>query len=361
MQFGLFDHIDRSEDRPLAQQFDERLELVRAADAAGFYCYHVAEHHGTPLNTIPVPGLFLSAVARATKQIRIGSMVYLLPLHSPLQIIEEIAILDHLSHGRMQPGVGRGVSPFELNFHNVDAAKSRDIFIDAYDCVMTGITSDRLTHHGPYYSYDDVPIALHPLQQPHPPFWYGSSNVEGSTWAGEHGLQYATNGPSVKAKENIDAFGAALARRRAPLEASLPEFEGGVAIGASRTIVVAESEAEALRIARAPFDHLHHNQTALRRENAKKANTALLADYVARVRTADIDEAIADGSVILGTPDQVGAAIEHQQQELGINYMLGYFMFGNMALEDGLHSLDLFAKRVMPAFTRPDRATIPVS
>jgi alkanesulfonate monooxygenase SsuD/methylene tetrahydromethanopterin reductase-like flavin-dependent oxidoreductase (luciferase family) len=235
MQFGLFDHIDRSDDRPLAQQFDERLELVRAADAAGFYCYHVAEHHATPLNTIPVPGLFLSAVARATKRIRIGSMVYLLPLHSPLRIIEEIAILDHLSHGRMQPGVGRGVSPFELNFHHVDPAKSRDIFIDAYACVMSGISNDRLTYHGPYYEYDDVPVVLHPLQQPHPPFWYGSSNVEGSTWAGEHGLQYATNGPSNKAKENIDAFRAALAKRTAPIAAPLPEFDGGVAIGVSRT------------------------------------------------------------------------------------------------------------------------------
>jgi alkanesulfonate monooxygenase SsuD/methylene tetrahydromethanopterin reductase-like flavin-dependent oxidoreductase (luciferase family) len=350
MQFGLFDHIDRSGDRPLAQQFDERLELVRAADAAGFYCYHVAEHHATPLNTVPVPGLFLSAVARATERIRIGSMVYLLPLHSPLRIIEEISILDHLSHGRMQPGVGRGVSPFELNFHHVDPEKSRDIFIDAYDCVMTGMTNDRLTYHGPYYRYDDVPIVLHPLQQPHPPFWYGSSNVEGSTWAGEQGLQYATNGPSAKAKENIAAFRAALARRTTPLEAALPEFDGGVAIGASRTIVVAESEAEARRIARAPFEHLHDNQMALRRENAQKATTALLTEYVARGRSADIDEAIADGSVIAGTPDQVRAAIERQQTELGINYILGYFMFGNMPLADGLRSLDLFAKHVMPAF-----------
>ena len=350
MQFGLFDHIDRSDDRTLAQQFEERLELVSVADAAGFYCYHLAEHHATPLNTVPVPGLFLSAVARATKRIRIGTMVYLLPLHSPLQIIEEISILDHLSQGRMQPGVGRGVSPFELNFHNVAPEKSRDIFIDAYTCVMTGITNDRLTHHGPYYNYDDVPIVLHPLQQPHPPFWYGSSNVEGSTWAGEHGMQYATNGPSVKAKENIDAFRAALAKRRTPLDASLPEFDGGVAIGASRTIVVAETEAEARRIVSEPFEHLHNNQTALRRENAKKANTALLTEYVSRVRTADIDEAIADGSVIAGTPDQVRAAIELQQKELGINYILGYFMFGNMPLTDGLRSLDLFAKHVMPAF-----------
>ena len=350
MKFGLFDHIDRSADRPLAQQFKERLDFVEAADAAGFYCYHVAEHHATPLNTIPVPGLFLSAVAQRTKQIRIGSMVYLLPLQSPLRTIEEISILDHLSDGRMQPGVGRGVSPFELNFHHVDPAKSREIFIDAYNCVMAGISNDRLTYHGPYYNYDDVPVVLHPLQQPHPPFWYGSSNVEGSTWAGEHGMQYATNGPSVKAKENIDAFKVALATRTSPIDAPLPEFEGGVAIGVSRTIVVAESEAEAKRIAKEPYEHLHHNQMALRRENEAKANTGLLKEYVTRARSADLDDAIADGSVVLGTPEQVIATIKHQQKELGINYILGYMMFGNMTLADASRSLDLFAKHVMPAF-----------
>lgn len=350
MKFGLFDHIDRSEDRPLAQQYKERLKFVQAADDAGFYCYHLAEHHATPLNTAPVPGLFLSAVAQATKHIRIGSMVYLLPLQSPLRMIEEISMLDHLSDGRMQPGVGRGVSPFELNFHHVDPEKSREIFIDAYNCVMNGLTHDRLTYSGPYYTYDDVPIELHPLQKPHPPMWYGSSNTEGSTWAGEHGLQYATNGSSVKAKENIDAFRAALAKRTAPPDATLPDFDGGIAIGVSRTIVVAESEAEARRIGKEPFEHLHHNQMALRRENAKKANGALLTEYVARQRTIDFDEAIAEGSVIAGTPDQVRAAIERQREELGINYVLGYFMFGNMELTDALSSLNLFAKHVMPAF-----------
>src|ERR1700735_4942009 len=112
MQFGLFAHIDRS-DRPVAQQYDERFELIAAADAAGFYAYHLAEHHATPISTVPVPSIFLAAVARATKRLRLGPMVYLLPLNSPLRVIEEICILDHLSHGRLDVGVGRGTSGFE--------------------------------------------------------------------------------------------------------------------------------------------------------------------------------------------------------------------------------------------------------
>src|SRR2546423_51146 len=111
MKFGLFDHVEHAE-RPLATLFDERLTFVQAADEAGIYCLHVAEHHATPLNMVPVPGLYLAALARATTRMRLGPLVYLLPLASPLRMIEEICMLDHLSHGRLDVGVGRGVSPF---------------------------------------------------------------------------------------------------------------------------------------------------------------------------------------------------------------------------------------------------------
>ncbi len=119
MKIGMFDHIEDGE-RPLAQLFDERLKLIEAAEAAGVYSLQLAEHHQTPLNMVPVPGVFLGAVARATKKMRIGTLVYLLPLYSPLRLIEEICMLDHLSHGRLDVGVGRGVSPFELKYHKVE-------------------------------------------------------------------------------------------------------------------------------------------------------------------------------------------------------------------------------------------------
>ena len=116
MKIGLFDHVEQGE-RPLAQLFEERLKFAEAAAAAGVYCLHIAEHHATPLNMVPVPGVYLSALARATKRMRLGPLVYLLPLYSPLRLVEEICMLDHLSHGRLEVGVGRGVSPYELGFH----------------------------------------------------------------------------------------------------------------------------------------------------------------------------------------------------------------------------------------------------
>jgi alkanesulfonate monooxygenase SsuD/methylene tetrahydromethanopterin reductase-like flavin-dependent oxidoreductase (luciferase family) len=76
--FGIFDHLERR-DEPLDRIFEERLQLAAAADAAGFFCYHVAEHHATPLGLAPSPGIFLSAVAARTQRIHMGPLVYLLP------------------------------------------------------------------------------------------------------------------------------------------------------------------------------------------------------------------------------------------------------------------------------------------
>ncbi len=113
MKYGLWDHVDRSE-LPLAELFDKRLDYVAAAAQVGFHCDHVAEHHMTPLNMVPAPSVFLGALANATKRIRMGPLVYLLPLYTPLRLIEEICMLEQLSHGRLDVGIGRGISPYEL-------------------------------------------------------------------------------------------------------------------------------------------------------------------------------------------------------------------------------------------------------
>jgi len=124
VSFGVFDWIDRGT-QPLSQLYEDRLQLLAAADEAGFFCYHLAEHHATPLGMAPSPALFLTAAAQRTRRIRLGPLVYLLPLYDPLRLIEEVAMLDQLSGGRLELGVGRGVSPYELRNFGVDPENSR--------------------------------------------------------------------------------------------------------------------------------------------------------------------------------------------------------------------------------------------
>src|SRR5262249_58314850 len=115
----MFDHVDRG-DAPLGELYEGRLRMVEAAEAAGFRTYHVAEHHATTLGMAPSPSLLLAAAIQRTRRIRLGPLVYILPLYTPLRLIEEICMLDQMSGGRFELGVGRGISAHHLAHAGVD-------------------------------------------------------------------------------------------------------------------------------------------------------------------------------------------------------------------------------------------------
>jgi alkanesulfonate monooxygenase SsuD/methylene tetrahydromethanopterin reductase-like flavin-dependent oxidoreductase (luciferase family) len=346
MKIGLFDHVEDA-GRPLSTLFDERLTFAQAADEAGFYCLQLAEHHSSPLNLVPSPSVYMGALARVTRRMRIGPLVYLLPLYTPLRLIEEICMLDHLSHGRIEIGIGRGVSPYELKFHHVDHSQSREIFEDAFQCIARGLTTDQLTYKGRFYNYENVPIVLRPLQQPYPAFWYASSSATGSTFAGEQGLHFVTLGPTAAAKANIDIYRAALAKRGGPVQPK-SEFKGGAAIGISRYIFVGDTDAEAHRIGKPAVErHLSHVNWLLHKHGESTFTNRLNAAF-----GATYEDCIAQGFVIAGTPDKVRAQIEAQVATLGINYLLAYMFLGAMSLDEALRSLSLFRTEVMPHIAR---------
>ena len=164
LEFGVFDHLDRG-NFSARQVYANRLRLVEAYDAAGFYAYHLAEHHATTLSMAPSPGIFLSAVAQHTSRLRLGPMVYVLPLYDPLRLIEEICMLDQLSGGRLELGVGRGFSPFELAYFGVDHLEARDLYQEVLAVILAGLTGDVLNHRGENFRYADVPMVMKPLQR----------------------------------------------------------------------------------------------------------------------------------------------------------------------------------------------------
>src|SRR5688572_22032498 len=127
LEFGVFDHVDRNA-RPLAAFYEDRLKLIEAYDRAGFYGYHCAEHHFTPLGMAPSPSVYLSSVAQRTTRLRFGPLVYTLALYHPLRLAEEICMLDQLSNGRFMLGVGKGVSPIEIGFYGNDTSKTEKVF-----------------------------------------------------------------------------------------------------------------------------------------------------------------------------------------------------------------------------------------
>src|SRR6266480_1959542 len=172
MEFGVFDHLDRY-DGALADYYEDRLKIAEAYDRAGFYAYHLAEHHSTPLGMAPSPSVFLAALAQRTRKLRFGPLVWAMPLHHPLRLIEEICMLDQLSGGRLEIGFGRGAAPIELEYYGVDPQDAQEIYAEAVELVIKGLTQKVLDFKGRRFSFSGVPMELEPLQKPHPPIWYG--------------------------------------------------------------------------------------------------------------------------------------------------------------------------------------------
>jgi alkanesulfonate monooxygenase SsuD/methylene tetrahydromethanopterin reductase-like flavin-dependent oxidoreductase (luciferase family) len=135
MKFGIFDHIDDA-GVPLSQLYADRLKIAEAYDRHGFHCYHVAEHHTTPLGCAASPSLLLAALAARTSRLRFGPLVYLLPFYHPLRLIEEVCMLDQMSGGRLELGVGRGVSLYETQAYGLDFDQTQAMYNEAYQVLM---------------------------------------------------------------------------------------------------------------------------------------------------------------------------------------------------------------------------------
>jgi alkanesulfonate monooxygenase SsuD/methylene tetrahydromethanopterin reductase-like flavin-dependent oxidoreductase (luciferase family) len=241
MQFGVFDHLDHS-GAPLGEHDENRLRLIETYDRLGIHRYHLAEHHATPLGLAPSPSVFLAAVAQRTRRLRFGPLVYTLSLHHPLRVVEEVCMLDQMSGGRFELGVGRGISPHELAYYGVDPAKAQGMYVEALQIILQGLCAKTLTFSGEHYAFRDVPIEMHPVQRPHPPLWYGLARPDGLPGGRQQGQRRQQRRAPAGCARSPTAI-AATGRRRATSQQTLP------LMGMARAVVVAETS-RGLAIAR---------------------------------------------------------------------------------------------------------------
>ena len=336
MKFGVFDHLDAS-GAALGEFYEHRLRLVEAYERIGIHCYHTAEHHATPLGMCPSPSLLHSAIAQRTKRILFGPLVYTLALYHPLRLAEEICMLDHMSGGRFQLGIGRGISPYELGYFGADPAEAGPRYIEAWSVMKQAFGGGTLTHEGRYFTFRDVPIMMQPLQRPHPPLWYGVGNVDGVKWCVENKVNAVVNGPLARVREMTDRYRAEWAAAGHP-PATMP------LVGTTRHVVIAESEREAVDIARRAYARWHASFMFLWRKHGTQPMFAAFPEDFDAVRKA--------GLVAAGTPAQVEALLASEIAQTGVNYLLMRFAFGDLKLEESMRSVTLFEQHVMPALSK---------
>jgi alkanesulfonate monooxygenase SsuD/methylene tetrahydromethanopterin reductase-like flavin-dependent oxidoreductase (luciferase family) len=334
MRLGVFDHMDRSQ-APLDQFFADRMRLIEAYDRVGFYGYHVAEHHATPLGVAPSPGVWLAAIAQRTTRLRFGALVYLLPLYHPLKLLEELCMLDQISRGRLLLGVGRGISPIELRYYGLDPAQTPTMYQEALEVILRGMACKELTFEGKYYTYRGVPMEMEPYQKPHPPLWYGIGRADAVPWAAQQAVNVVGNVKGATMRAISDRYRHEWSALGHPPD-TLP------LIGLSRHVVVAETEREALAVARRGYDRWRHSFLVLwRKHDMQLPNPNALFPET-------FEEAEVEGRAVAGPPDKVRDFLQREIDAGGLNYLLCRFAFGDIAADEALHSLDLFASRVMP-------------
>jgi alkanesulfonate monooxygenase SsuD/methylene tetrahydromethanopterin reductase-like flavin-dependent oxidoreductase (luciferase family) len=319
----------------------DRLDLIKMADEAGFAGFHLAEHHGSDLCMAPNQEVFIAAASQVTKNIRLGPMVKLLPLHHPVQIIEDMCVVDNLTNGRLDFGVGRGVAPIEHYWFGSNWPDSKDRFVDVIGIMCEAFATGQISsENSKFYDFPTMPMATKPVQNPIP-FWYPGSPVT----AGRHGMNLMWPGPIDQ--ESYDVYVETWNAHKGDTH-RVDGPKSAPRVGCTMVLAIAPTEDEALGIVRRGMDGLMR-----RTHNVHKFDHLVLPDDECdaaleplRRITAHIEAAINAGA---GTAEQIKDRFAAILEPGLTDYIVLQLPTGDMTLDEAKHTMDVFCSDVKPA------------
>jgi len=337
LRVGIFDWIEAPQNGKAAELYAHKLELAAAADKAGLHAYLIAEHQGTPLSINAQPSVLLSAMIQRTSRLRVGALTFCLPWYNPYRLYNEVCMLDQLSRGRLEMGVGRGVSPIESKIFGLSGIEeSRDKYRETLEIFFAACRSESLTYQGKYYRYEDAELHLKPYQKPYPPLWFPTSNRESIEFTARHGYHTAVLAPISECKALFDQYRELWEKHKN----DSGRHNAHVAtpfLAKTQHLVIAETDAEAKRLGEQAHSkwasRIHHLVHKFGRPEHHKTDP-YAADTVQ--------------PLVTGTPRTVLEKVAEMLRVTSANYLLGIFSFGDLAPEHAMRSFELFSKEVMP-------------
>jgi natural product biosynthesis luciferase-like monooxygenase protein len=348
MKFGIMTLFDHHPNIRSAKRFyDEFMAECVRAEELGFDSVWVSEHHFSPYGGIcPSPQVYLAAVAQRTRRIRLGTGIVLLPFHRAITVAEEFAMLDLLSDGRVELGVGRGWLPHEFAHFGVSMDETRGRLEEGVEVIRRAWTTERFSFDGRFTKVREIEVLPKPLQCPHPPIWVaGLRTPDTFAWI-------ARNGYHLQAVPYVLPSGSMLEENVGLYRRTLAEHgHTGRDIALLYHMYVAETEAAARRDAeQALLGYLTQirglaaqqtwsSKEYAQYERAKEHRAALSYDRLANDRV-----------IVFGTPDQCIETLRWAQKTYGMTYFMGLTNYGALGHAKVIRSLELFARHVMPAF-----------
>lgn len=374
LQFGVFDHIEPVSNMPLNEVYKLRMQQIETLDRKGFYAYHLAEHHTPAVHSLaPSQNVFLAAASQRTTQIKLAPCVYVLPLHHPLRLIEEISMLDHLSNGRLEIGVGRG-GVMEAFFwgQDDDSDSNYQRYLETLAVIRKGLSSEYLTFQGNFHQFDNLPMRLGPVQKPFPPMWY----MRNAETAALEGMNTVIVGTLESLKIETQRYQQIWKSTHG--EGSLNKQGQDPKIGLVVHMVVADTDEEAISIASPAWDKYKWNLAAPRRIEAEKRGLTQFqtskdgsfgfvgdrpANLPARETRKDIEAEIErfdqqsnrkdptrlGGVALAGSPKSVARYLE-EYIETGANYFVCSFQWGDIDHQTAMNSINLFSEHILPQY-----------
>ncbi|MBB5158896.1 LLM class flavin-dependent oxidoreductase [Saccharopolyspora phatthalungensis] len=329
--------------------FDSWLKL----EELGYDGLFFSEHHFTAYNVSPSPNLLVAALAKRTSRMRLGVMGNIIPFHNPRRLAEEIAMLDYLTDGRLEVGLGRGVDEQEFVKEGVSMPTTRGYFQEGIELMHKAWRQPVFSHHGEHFNYDGVTIWPRPLQQPNPPVWLLTLSPSTIELCGTQGYKCTSAFQTVeKTKEAFDLY-----RRAADKAGHKP---GADDFGLMRNVFVADTDKEAREIAEPALEVLFglFRDAAIFKDldnlpAGYEFYSSFFRPFVGTGHT-DWNALIEAGIMCVGSPSTVRDQLLSQARALQCGNFFSWNSFGHLTPEQTIGSYELYAKEVMPALHELD-------
>ncbi|MDZ7727039.1 MAG: LLM class flavin-dependent oxidoreductase [Dehalococcoidia bacterium] len=291
-----------------AGDFEQLVEATQCAEEAGFHGCYFGEHHGAPASDRPQLLVLLAALAARTSSIRLGTSILLSPLYDPMQVAESASMVDVISRGRLDLGLGLGYQPRDFQQFNVPFKQRVSRFEESVEVLRQAWSGGRFSYRGRRFAYDDVAVYPRPVQRPHPPIWLAAWSLPGAARAGRLGDAYVTD-----PIQNLNAIKAFAERyRAASSDAGKP---GEIVL--MREFLCAPTRSEA-------YDRYAEGVLAQYRYYWQNgAFNAEFDPWIADIgdRSEITWDMVSGERVIYGTPDDCIGQLEHWARELGTDHI----------------------------------------
>jgi alkanesulfonate monooxygenase SsuD/methylene tetrahydromethanopterin reductase-like flavin-dependent oxidoreductase (luciferase family) len=340
MKFGILYNIDYNPDvhGSSASYYAQILDQIQIIEELGFDSAWFGEHHYAGYS-FGAPAVIAMAAAGRTRRLRLGTGVSLIPLHNPLRLAEEYAMLDVLSGGRLEYGIGRGFLNYAYQLMGVDRGESMDRFREGTDLIIAAWTATKpFSFQGKFWQLEDYHFFPPPVQKPFPPIYAsGTMTRESYVYAGTRGLHLCT-AFFIPDKEAVRA-NIALYRQTLAENGHDPSHRD---VAGVFPMYCGESKAQALR---------YGGQCTLnyfKFFGSLERGTAPSTAHGFGDRNIEFYDNL--GLVLIGEPDYLIERIRWAAEYYDSNYLLFEVAQGGASHQATVESLRLFANHVMPVF-----------